>query len=402
MDRRTEKALFEERGHIRELQEKKEKRFWRNVDTSCSLSEAVEGLTKDEMDKIRKNLSLKGLSSLTKADLAAELVKVIPAKFETLLYSLDQERYELIKAVATNSGSLDNVDISMKQASALMGYGLVFAGMKQGKKVLFLPSELVDLFVRADGDKLEKTVERNTQWLRLTSGMIYYYGVMDVELITEKISELTGGYVNLSEFLEVILHAFGYYGEMRYSQYSIYDHRVADPGKIVDEQKTRSDLNYYPFTKEEFLKAGEPGYIDRTPAMDKFINLLLKYYKLKDEETNEIAWQLIKSINQGAKPEELLQYLQTQVEIPSFDFAQLLTAEIMNLYNNTRQWALKGYTPNELSQKNKKPLTPLGTPPSTAPQKESNVIDLKTRKKIGRNELCPCGSMKKYKKCCGK
>ena len=25
----------------------------------------------------------------------------------------------------------------------------------------------------------------------------------------------------------------------------------------------------------------------------------------------------------------------------------------------------------------------------------------KTEKKVGRNELCPCGSGKKYKKCCG-
>ena len=26
----------------------------------------------------------------------------------------------------------------------------------------------------------------------------------------------------------------------------------------------------------------------------------------------------------------------------------------------------------------------------------------KTEKKVGRNDLCPCGSGKKYKQCCGK
>jgi SWIM/SEC-C metal-binding protein len=46
------------------------------------------------------------------------------------------------------------------------------------------------------------------------------------------------------------------------------------------------------------------------------------------------------------------------------------------------------------------------------PDKPEDIADLeillnptKTRrveKKIGRNELCPCGSGKKYKKCCGK
>ena len=46
------------------------------------------------------------------------------------------------------------------------------------------------------------------------------------------------------------------------------------------------------------------------------------------------------------------------------------------------------------------------------PDKPENITDLeillnppKTRiaeKKVGRNETCPCGSGKKYKKCCGK
>ena len=33
-------------------------------------------------------------------------------------------------------------------------------------------------------------------------------------------------------------------------------------------------------------------------------------------------------------------------------------------------------------------------------QKESTTI--RKEKKIGRNDPCPCGSGKKYKKCCGK
>jgi preprotein translocase subunit SecA len=32
---------------------------------------------------------------------------------------------------------------------------------------------------------------------------------------------------------------------------------------------------------------------------------------------------------------------------------------------------------------------------------KSTPINLKTRKKVGRNDPCPCGSGKKYKKCHG-
>ena len=46
-----------------------------------------------------------------------------------------------------------------------------------------------------------------------------------------------------------------------------------------------------------------------------------------------------------------------------------------------------------------------------APDKPEDILDLETllnptktivaEKKVGRNEACPCGSGKKYKKCCG-
>lgn len=51
-------------------------------------------------------------------------------------------------------------------------------------------------------------------------------------------------------------------------------------------------------------------------------------------------------------------------------------------YNNTLpQWVLKGYTPEEVAN-----------------MPRQSVV--RTGRKIGRNEPCPCGSGKKYKNCC--
>jgi len=38
----------------------------------------------------------------------------------------------------------------------------------------------------------------------------------------------------------------------------------------------------------------------------------------------------------------------------------------------------------------------------TKKEREANIIPVRTEPKIRRNDLCPCGSVKKYKKCCGK
>ena len=53
----------------------------------------------------------------------------------------------------------------------------------------------------------------------------------------------------------------------------------------------------------------------------------------------------------------------------------------MELYNNTRQWVLKGHTPNELFQEERKYLKPLPAEPFKLGQTNSKVIDLSARTK---------------------
>ena len=86
----------------------------------------------------------------------------------------------------------------------------------------------------------------------------------------------------------------------------------------------------------------------------------------------------------GIKIGELLQkynlILKDQEEAQRFFDLLMLAA------NNSRKWENKGYTPDEMIKlsANKQPKEPV----------------MNERKKIGPNERCPCGSGKKYKKCC--
>lgn len=61
---------------------------------------------------------------------------------------------------------------------------------------------------------------------------------------------------------------------------------------------------------------------------------------------------------------------------------------VVELGNNTRVWSNNGFTPKELFELEEK----------------QHFMELEeTRhvsRKVGRNEQCPCGSGKKYKRCC--
>ena len=70
----------------------------------------------------------------------------------------------------------------------------------------------------------------------------------------------------------------------------------------------------------------------------------------------------------------------------------------MKVSNNTRRWENNGYSPQELFEKNGKPnLKPLPDNPFVNNGDSETFVK---ENKVGRNDPCPCGSGKKYKKCC--
>lgn len=395
-------ALEKAKAYSQKLEERREQRLWRKISFPCTLSDAIHGLTREQMDRIRKNLELKNLSTLKKGELASELIKWIPEKFKQLVYALDQGCYSLLKIAAANDGIITNKGMAVSQIEPLMGYSFIFPGIYNNQKALYMPQELVDLFSQTDGPELETRVRRNTEWVMLTHGMLYYYGVADPWSVKEKIKKLTGQEIDLLEFMKVISFASDFYGQIELSSYGYRDHRIFDAQKIVDEHIKRPSVAYYPFSKRQLLKAGEPNYIDKTPSMNSFINFLMQHYELSQEDADEIAMQLTNMINMDSKPTLVMQYLESWFEFPSVDFVQIITAQIMDLYNNTRQWALKGHTPRELFKEEEKHLKPLPSAPFEMIRSDSKVVELSTRTKVGRNDPCPCGSGKKYKKCCGK
>ncbi len=379
-----------------------EKRFWKKINIPSSFSDLLGGLTKEQMRKICQSYSFKRLSSLRKAELAEKLVELVPERFAKTLDVLDQGRYSLLKAAANNQGVLKGTDLETAKAELLLASYLVFPGSCNGERVLYMPPEITEQFIRADGAKLKKTIKRNTEWITLTHGMLHYYGLMGIKALSERIEQLTGERIDYLEFTEVLIPAVEYYELVRHTAHGLCDRRVSDTKELFNEHRSRANLDYYSFTKKQLSRAGTPGYIDRTPALNTFLKFLSEFYDLTEGEKNKIALQLIEQINRGENLEGMIDHLGRSLGLSSFEFVELLVAKIVELHNNTRQWILKGHTPTELSQEEEKRLKPLPAEPFAVKQAEPEVFDLKTLKKIGRNDPCPCGSGKKFKRCCGR
>lgn len=134
----------------------------------------------------------------------------------------------------------------------------------------------------------------------------------------------------------------------------------------------------------EFMHYADASYIEITPYQQKLAQMLAQdFYKDDKVAALEKVLELVARL-QGVEAnfnayinDFLTKHMPAQKERVS-EYMDV----IGDIATTTRLWENRGYTIKELQA-------------MAAPQKA-------TQQKVGRNDDCPCGSGKKYKKCCGK
>ncbi|MCC5911939.1 MAG: SEC-C domain-containing protein [Clostridiaceae bacterium] len=378
--------------------------LWREIVPPNNLASFLNELTKAEIDEIRKKLELKSISKLKKQELIEVLIKLIPEEVRETIDFFDVERYNIAKIIYNGGGfvTTDKLPLDIEKIEFFKSHGLIFPGLKQGVKGLFMPTEIMEAFVEFDDSTVQKSIQRNEEWIGLTKGALFYYGITDVYTLEKIIIEDNKGNEDLKKYIQVINKAMTYHKEICHNKEGYYYYSVGDSKELAQRQEMRSNLDYYSFTKEQLLKAGAKGYVEQTPEINDFIAFLNKHYRLSIEESEEILQQCITLIKISGDHNVIMDYLQERLTSPTLEITQQLVGKVTDIYNNTRMWELKGHTPVEVSRIIEDPIKPLVIDDFSTEHKQGKVIDLNKHRKIGRNEACPCGSNKKHKKCCGK
>ena len=141
-------------------------------------------------------------------------------------------------------------------------------------------------------------------------------------------------------------------------------------------------------TAEEMLIYGEPGYFPDTPQRIEAENYLVSV-GIKKTDASDLMFE-IESIFQSKrwKLDDLSRHTNEVTKKMNKEQVSRFIHLLMEMSNNTRSWFNAGYSPNELRMLMGKDAVNLAPAPM--------------RIKVGRNELCPCGSGRKYKHCCGR
>ena len=359
---------------------KEVERLWKNNVQDSSLESLLEKMTKEELVRVAKRYSVKGLTSLKKAEVVERIKTVILENYEQALSVIDEDTLKFIEDLINENGQKVYGCNDIIYSNYLRNRGLVFTGTINDELFVILPKELMEVLEEKINKEFHQRARLNKEIIRSIAGMIYYYGVMDINSIKDALEK-----VFLCEFNIDFIKALTLSGEELGYDYVVdeellYHIDVENVEKLMkDQQLCNSD--YYKFDKKSLIKAGEPDYIEENKQAEKLKKVFKELFVIDNNILREEMDSFVIAIKNEMPKEEAIESFLEAYEIESEEEKEIFKYELEVFAKSIKKWTLKGNSENEIKK---------------SEQRVVNDI------KIGRNEPCTCGSGKKYKKCCGK
>lgn len=358
-----------------------------------SLEEILSLKNVTALRRLGKALQIRYYSTLSKPELIPPIVQKMKQAdtLRNLLYALDEIEWKFFqKAAAKKRLQTDKVITDSYFISQDMG--LLQCFYFEDKLWFVVPDE-----IRAAYRELDKTnFPENKNFCDLLNNYaiaaVSLYGVISQDDFVALFNSQNERQTSIDEMFQILLNYI--YADTGYCFYDGYivddEFKEEDFANVPLLVAEREGKPRYTLSREEFLKYSDWDYYEVTPQLIALENQLLKFIADPDE-----VLDILDEIHDMCAAETGVQetfdlLLSKGVVFDSREQAEAIIQLIINVQNNTRLWVNNGHTPKELYSTQKSKVLPFPGAQTTRTQK------------TGRNELCPCGSGKKYKNCCGR
>ena len=357
------------------------------------LQETLNIYDKKTLLNMAKIYGLKGGYKLRKAELCEALAEEMCHSMDKGLEKLSLEDYQYFeRLVKIGQKQIEVADLSSYRV--LFSLGLIY--LWDGDKVQVAP-ELKEAFNQMMKDENVKKALKEKQAIsqKVTTyiqAAMNLYGMMPVEDFVELYIQYEGIENIGKEEIYPVFEAI-YTGSVIYGNSFIEDSYLMDGSfeyvpeeEIMYFKRETQSKPYYRPEKAIFLRYADEDYYEETAEIKevkRFLNHKFPFHHQEIEEAVE-DWVLDTCVEMGSTVQlisELLVSLEDYgLVLSNLKEVQQFTQLMQKAHNHTRMWINRGYSPQEIREI-------MGAP--------------KAKVKVGRNDPCPCGSGKKYKKCCG-
>ncbi|OOP71014.1 zinc chelation protein SecC [Clostridium beijerinckii] len=362
------------------LADKIEKKLSKRV-YSFDLNELINCLSKDEIYNIARNLGVNKISGLNKEKLIETLLKEYKNLVEKRTLFFDEERYKILKSYVDSKGVKLFDDIDEEEADKSVYFiqqGMLFPIAKDGVSIFLMPEIVQGLIKERNNLEYRRKIKFNSEIINIFRAMNKVYGILKLKDAKEIIER----YLNIEncELEELIREATYYYNEYREEGIFIVNNEIDNFEELLKDIDTEKDLSYAMISKEELLNMLEENWVYNSKAGKTFYKEFTNMFRVDRDMLIAMMEDLIFDVQEN-EPKDAVDKMIELINIENEE-ARYVASSMMNKFvKKIRLWRYKGSTTNDI---------------------KSNVVSLKANKDIKRNDPCPCGSLKKYKKCCGK
>ncbi|MDU6364140.1 SEC-C metal-binding domain-containing protein [Clostridium sp.] len=360
---------------------RKVEKLWKDVEENNTLEYHLDRMTKDELVKVASNYSVRGITSLKKADAVNKVKDGLINNIDYVLELLDLDAFLYLEEIVKLDGKKEYFGSELINANYFRNRGIMFTGIDQGKLYVITPKELCDIIKDKLNDNLKSIANNNSDIIKLSAGLIYFYGVLTIEELSKILKEEYNFDFEDEKFKKLLLIGEEVGFDYQIEEDFVYHIDVEDPIFLMEERNKNTDINFAKFDRKTLLKAAKPDYIEENKQANKLEKVLNELFVIDKNILREEIDSFSIAIKNEAPLDEAIDTFLEAYEIESEEENEILKEELKKLSLGVKRWTLKGFTQGEIDNKKK------------------TIVN---EEKVGRNDPCLCGSNKKYKKCCGK
>ncbi len=393
---------------------------------------------KESLLNYARALEIKRTSGLKKEELAEKIANELlaPSVMRRRIAALSPECRSLMERAMREP--FVPADEEMEDALCLHESDYAFLNRQDQLNV---PVDVKNAYEKLNTSEFQKYA-RKMSWLSqcLNFGETFY-GVFDKDILCEMFNTRKGFHISREELEELCSEFPSDMTECHLergqkfivAEYLAYDDNYKD---LLDIQAGK---DFYLPNYQEILDYAKNFYLSQEPAYQHFREFLQHEMGMTYEEAGDETLEIWDQIQSDIDFPDIVRYLIDVYEDLLDDTKiEKMVQLLQELNNNTRMRIHRGHTPNEIVKKEIEQgcfsQGPIVVPGSTEAAellqsaseelKEMGIcVDLDSNasiisnnfaqrdvsgqtdhsfKKIYPNDLCPCGSGKKFKKCCGK
>ena len=367
---------------------------WKEIYGNDTLENIFIDFTKQQIADIAKEKGMKGISKYKKLELTQKLADFMLQK-DTMEYYFsyltDEELEAFEKQFQTPGEQMGLNEILLEKLYKACYIGQVCNG------VYIVTNDVMEAYRSIQCQKFEQKRKANSFLLSCLQTSSLLHGIIPINVLLDMIKQNKDMELTEEELREAINQIPAEWNEWIMDG-NILHHKDLGQTTILFLKQHQNGKYYLP-TLKEIQDIGMYGSLPEQKEVKKLVQYLMKSEHLPKPEAECLICNIQNDIMLGEPFESIMDKLEstfafTNIDCTAFRFIELLD----DLYDHTRMVIHSGYKPSEIRNQTKRttPIAPL--------VENHNVISFEQtkKKKIYPNELCPCGSGKKYKNCCGK